>query len=184
MNALPIHICDRRTTIDKVEAWMTMAYEKWGIRVFWLDYLTLIEDHTGGKGDWVKIVGECCARIKERGKRLGITTVQLAQFSRLGQKTESEMTPAPPTLEALRDSGEIEQHADTVILVYKRPDLPMSAFDGDREWLMEWNFAKNRGGPTDRIPMVMIRKEQRYVTELQWEDIKKQKIYVDRNNEE
>lgn len=184
VNRLPIHIFDKRTTIDRVESWMTYAYEKWGIKRVWLDYLTLIQDHTGGRGDWVRIVGELCARIKERGKQLGINTVCIAQFSRLGQKTEAENTPAGPTLEALRDSGEIEQHADSIVLVYKRPDLPQSEFDGDKAWPMEWNVAKSRGGPTAKIPMVMVRKEQRYVTQGQHEDSKRSEKSVDSSNDD
>lgn len=179
LNKLPIHIFDKRTTIDRVEAWMTYAYEKWGIKRVWLDYLTLIQDHTGGKGDWVRIVGELCARIKERGKQLGINTVCIAQFSRLGQKTETENTPPAPTLEALRDSGEIEQHADVVVLVGKQPDMPTSSFTDDNPWPMEWNVAKNRGGPTSRFPMVMIRKEQRYVTKTQHDDMKRAEKSLD-----
>lgn len=183
LNRLPLYICDRRTTIDNIEGWMTYAFEKWGIKVFWLDYLTMIEDSTSGKGDWVRVVGEFCARIKERGKRLGITTNILAQFSRTGNKLESEDTPPAPTLEALRDSGEVEQHADTVVLVYKRPSLPNDQFSSDNDWPMEWNFAKNRNGPTGRLPMVMVRKEQRYVTQNEADERKrKSENKVDRNH--
>lgn len=177
INTLPIHICDKRTGIDGVESWMTMAYEKWGIKMYWLDYLTMIRDNGDSKNldSWSRMIGDFVARIQERGKRHNMCMNLLAQLSRTGQKLESENTPAAPTLESLRDSGEIEQYADVVNLLCKTPDTSNSVFDGDNPWPMEWNIAKHRGGPTGRIPMVMIRKEQRYVTKLQHEDILREK---------
>ena len=167
IDKLPIYINDMRCSINEIEAWTTAMVAKHGIRMLFVDYLQLIrkpKKYTTMN----EVVGEWTASIKELGKRLNICTVVASQFSRSGRKEESK-TPPAPSLEFLRDSGEIEQHADIIILVYKRPGLDPSIFGTEADWPMEWYVAKHRNGPTGKINMMMCRKSQSYVSEHEYD---------------
>lgn len=167
INRLPIYIYDRRATMNELESWVVGLYHrKGGVDILWVDYLTLIKQSAKSEDDWYRVVGEWAARFKEIAKRLKIPVVVLSQFSRAGVKLEQRATPPPPTLESLRDSGEIEQHADGVLLVYKRPGISPETFDQTTSWPMEWHLAKNRNGPTGKLPMIFHRHVQQYEVDL------------------
>lgn len=166
INNLPIYIYDRRATMNEIESWVVGLYHRKGVNMLWVDYLTLIKQSAKSEEDWYRVIGEWAARFKEIAKRLKIPVVVLSQFSRAGLKLEQRVSPPPPTLESLRDSGEIEQHADGVLLVYKRPGITPETFDQTTSWPMEWHLAKNRNGPTGKLPMLFHRHVQHYEVDL------------------
>ena len=68
-------------------------------------------------------------------------------------------------------STEVAQHADEVLLLYKRPGLPIVDFDRDSDWDMQWFLAKKRNGPIGKMDMVFLRTLQRYVTPEEYDEI-------------
>jgi replicative DNA helicase len=80
-------------------------------------------------------VGDVAKGLKQLARDTGMPVLALAQLRRLG-KSE---TPRKPTMDDLRESGDIEQEADVVVLVHA-PDEETHA----RELLLE----KVRGGST------------------------------------
>lgn len=86
--------------------------------VIFVDYLQLIS----GKGkDRFSVVTDISIGLHTMAQSTGITVIALAQLSR-PEKSKSKDTP-PPELSSLRESGQIEQDADIVFMVYRpRPD--------------------------------------------------------------
>jgi replicative DNA helicase len=96
----------------KAKAWK----RKHGLDVIIVDYIGLM---SGGNGDKrTDQVGSYSRGLKALAKELGITVIALAQLNR---KSEDRVD-KHPMLSDLRDSGEIEQDADVVMLVH-RPEM-------------------------------------------------------------
>jgi len=90
---------------------------KWKIRdgldVAIIDYLQLVQCSI--KGNREQEVATIARTLKNTAKKLGITIVALSQLNRALAMREDKR----PTLSDLRESGEIEQAADTVIFCYR-----------------------------------------------------------------
>ena len=102
----------------KAKAWK----RKHGLDVIIVDYIGLM---SGGDGDKrTDQAGSYSRGLKALAKELGITVIALAQLNR---KSEDRVD-KHPMLSDLRDSGEIEQDADVVMLVHRpemhKPDVP------------------------------------------------------------
>lgn len=87
-----------------------------------VDYLQKIPAARSGRylSDFER-VSQVSDSLQQLGRRTGKTIIALSQLSRLekGQKA--------PTMSSLRQSGQIEQDADVVMLLYKEyPDMPYS----------------------------------------------------------
>ena len=82
-------------------------------------------------------------------KELGVPVVTLAQLSR-----QAEGHPGVPRLSDLRESGSIEQDADTVLFLSRDPDEIEDEKSGSRQVIL--SVAKNRSGPTGDIDMLFV----------------------------
>jgi len=168
----PLYIVDRRMTIEQINSRIAFLVKKHGVRFVGLDYLQLIRySRTQQKLTRNEQVAEWSATLKEDALKFNFALLLVSQLSRLGIKSR-ELTPPPPALEALRDSGSIEQDADGVIFVYKKPGEPYDSFV--TEWPMEIDCAKNRGGPVGTIKATFRRNRQKFVSQQEFEQINKQ----------
>jgi replicative DNA helicase len=81
-------------------------------KVFVVDHLWLIIEHTKGvnKND---VIGYMTAEFKKTAEELWVAIILLSQLNRSGQGNNE------PTLNSLRDSGNIEQDANVVMLLHK-----------------------------------------------------------------
>lgn len=84
--------------------------------------------------------------LKEIARELDIPVIALAQVNRNVEERQNKR----PTLGDLKDSGAIEQEADTVLLLYRDDVYDENSPD---KGLVEVNVAKNRHGPTGAIRM-------------------------------
>ena len=111
------------------------------VKLFMVDYLQLVTNDKRGRSREQE-VSEVARSLKNIAKELNVTIIALSQLNRgVGQRSESR-----PTIADLRESGEIEQAADMVVLVY-RPEYYGIKEDGDgqsTEGLAEIIFAKGR----------------------------------------
>ena len=83
--------------------------------VIFIDYLQKIP---GAKAtDEFQRVSQVSNDLQQLGRRTGKTIVALSQLSRPEKRKDGSMP--PPTLSSLRQSGQIEQDADAVLLLYK-----------------------------------------------------------------
>ena len=86
-----------------------------GVKLVFVDYLQLVTASAGSKGTREQEVSKVARALKNIAKELNITVIALSQLNRgVGFRAESK-----PTLSDLRESGEIEQAADVVALVYR-----------------------------------------------------------------
>lgn len=91
---------------------MKMKYDIKGAAV---DYLQILSVNSKTANTREQQMGDAARRLKNLAKELGIWIIALSQLSRNSQEPE-------PTLNRLRDSGQIAEAADVVIFVY-RPSL-------------------------------------------------------------
>lgn len=99
--------------------------------VIFIDYLQLL--NSPGR-DRYEIITNTSLALKQLGRDTGITVVALSQLSRPEKGRRSA-----PTLASLRESGQIEQDADIVMLLYLEDEETPS---GNRTL----NVAKNKDG--------------------------------------
>lgn len=117
------------------------------LRTVIIDYLGLIEpERRGREQNRTNEIGEICRIIKNVAKECGVAIVLLSQLNRQVESREDKR----PQLSDLRDSGEIEAHADTVIFVYREQYyLERGEPDADDirkrpQWEEQMGFARDR----------------------------------------
>lgn len=128
--------------------------------VVFIDYLKFIKATDRYKSQRVLEIGEISGALKILAKEEDLCVVLLVQLNR-GLEGRDDRR---PTLADLRDSGELEQDADTVIFLYrdayyleKNPKLKHDAeLQGrliDKQNSMEMILGKNRAGPTATLDL-------------------------------
>lgn len=129
-----------------------------GCRVIFVDYLQLIAYTNVQVKDRRIIVGKITEELRDYAKQLGFCCVLMCQLRRFDQARYVGKKKIPiPTLDDLKESGEIENHSDVVVLLH-RPEyynrkkellLTDNVVETDAELMVQ----KNRDGPPGNIPV-------------------------------
>jgi replicative DNA helicase len=127
-------------TCSQISAITRRAIRKHGVKLVVVDYLQLIGYEDSREKNRNVIVGANARRLFHMARECNIPVLALAQLNR-GVEDRNE---GRPRLSDLRESGEIEQHANTVILMNRAQNVT----DDMVVWDIEVNVAKNRNGPT------------------------------------
>ena len=146
----PLYIDDcNRTSLTYLLNRIRKLHITKGIRLVLVDYLQLVNANSK-KGTREQEVSLIARSLKNISKELGITVIALSQLNRgVGLRTESR-----PTMADLRESGEIEQAADIVALVYRPEYYGIKEIEGnDSRGLAEIIFAKGRNIGVGKINM-------------------------------
>lgn len=124
-------------------------------QVVMIDYVQLIRPGTQRRGGTRnEEVAEISMALHTMAQRHGILVVELSQLSR-PQGTGKGKTMAPPTLASLRESGQLEQDADIVMLLYRtKPDSLGSP--------RRLHIAKNKEGTTGMVDLRFVGSIQRF----------------------
>lgn len=125
------------------------AARRFNAEIIFADYLQIITAPDASKKRYEQ-VGDVSRELKVLARDLDVPVVACCQ---LGRQTEQRTDPRP-RLSDLRESGNIEQDADVVFLLY-RPDEPIKApkgtpYEGE-SWDAELDTAKNRKGVRRRF---------------------------------
>src|SRR5436309_3453356 len=124
-----------------------------GIRLVIIDYLQLIEPDNR-RDSRQEQVSHISRRLKFLARELQIPVMALAQVNRGAE----DRTEHRPRLADLRESGAIEQDADTVMLLH-RPEMYEP---GQHEGTLELLIAKQRNGPTGEITLTYLKQFMRF----------------------
>jgi len=123
------------------------------IRLVIIDYLQLIEPDNR-RDSRQEQVAHISRRLKFLARELKIPVMALAQVNRSSEDRQDHR----PRLADLRESGSIEQDADTVMMLH-RPELYEP---GQHEGVVEVLIAKQRNGPTGEITLTFLKQFMRY----------------------
>lgn len=145
---MPLYI---RSAAGKNVAWMKAQALRKKAQVIFVDYLQLIHE-TGAKDRYAAITAISIA-LHELAQTTGIVVVALAQLNRNPSKPG-----ATPTNSDLRESGQIEQDADAIILL-----------SGDNPDKYLFRLSKNKEGKIGDLPITFNKQIQRF-QEYTWMD--------------
>ncbi|MBI5280914.1 MAG: replicative DNA helicase [Candidatus Solibacter usitatus] len=149
----PIYIDDTSsTTMMDINAKLRKLRAQTNLGLVVVDYLQLMPTpNLGRNSNRVQEVGALSRGMKLLSKDLDVPFMVLSQLSRA---PEQRIGDHRPQLADLRESGSIEQDADLVAFIF-RPEV----YQKDREDLRgvaELLLAKQRNGPTGKIPLVFL----------------------------
>jgi replicative DNA helicase len=123
------------------------------IKLVVIDYLQLIEPDNR-RDSRQEQVAHISRRLKFLARELQIPVMALAQVNR----SSEDRTEHKPRLADLRESGAIEQDADTVMLLH-RPEMYEP---GQHEGILEIHIAKQRNGPTGDVSLTFLKQFMRF----------------------
>ena len=134
--SLPIVIEEKqKPTIAELHSYARKAKRKYGaLGCIIVDYLGLIRDPS--KKDRIQEVSSISRDLKAMAKEFGCPVIALAQLNRESEKKDK------PTASDLKDSGQIEQDADQIIMV----NPMVSKNDDAPTGMTELIVVKNRHG--------------------------------------
>lgn len=137
LQQLPIYVIDTPTIrLDQIKKEIKDFAGKGG-KVVFLDYIQIVNHVNTGLRNYD--LGEVAQAMKESAKENGIAVVLLSQMNKGGEG-----------MDAIRDSGEISQIADTVLELSPLEDY--ANLDGLRA--INLKFHKNRNGRLGSSPVV------------------------------
>lgn len=150
----PLHILDRRgMSVPRIYAAAKRLQRRSGLKLLLIDYLQLIRGTNPKAARWEQ-VGQVSRDLKVMAGDLGIPVISLAQLNR-----ECENRPdGKPRMSDLREAGDLEQDADTIILL-SRVSGQTDQQDTIRVCVQ---VAKQRNGPTGECDLMYVRPQVRF----------------------
>mgnify|MGYP001417318213 CR=1 FL=1 len=136
-----------------------------GLDAVFIDYLQIMDRDLASSRSTADLTGLVTQKLKALAGDLGVPVFVLSQVNRSVDTREDHR----PRLADLRDSGSIEQDADTVIFVYRDSyyaareappeERPLEVHEKHAQRVararnkIEWIFAKQRMGPTGTVEL-------------------------------
>lgn len=155
---LDIYIDDRSgLTIHEIRAAVRRLKKKKPNLIVYLDYLQLIK---GGNKFSNKSrneeVGYISSSLKQMARENDCPVIALAQLSRSVEQRQDKR----PMLSDLRESGNIEQDADTITFLYRDDYYNQET---EKKNIIELILAKNRNGSVGTVEMVNLKQYGKFV---------------------
>jgi len=148
------------TTIAELKSKIRrLKIEKNALDMGIIDYLQLMRwSNSWYSGNRVQEISEISRGLKELARELELPIIALSQLSREVEKRVDKK----PQLSDLRESGAIEQDADSVIMLHREDYYDPET---DKKWLTDICLRKNRNGPVGETE-IYFEKEIMKFTEL------------------
>ena len=124
------------------------------LRMVVIDYLQLIEPENR-RDPRQEQVAQISRRLKFLARELKIPVIALAQVNRASEDRQDHK----PRLSDLRESGSIEQDADTCMMLHRPGKF---GGDGAEDNVLEVIIAKQRNGPTGEVQLAYFKQFMRY----------------------
>lgn len=151
----PLYVDDRSTaSILQLRASARRMHRRHGLAAIFIDYVQLM--HAPKQDNRQMEVSTISRGIKTLQGELGVPIIVMSQLNR---KLE-ERTDKRPTLSDLRESGSLEQDADTVMMLH-REDYYRDPYES-RDHACEVIIAKQRNGPRDTVTLHFVGETGRF----------------------
>ncbi len=142
--ALPIHVDTRSTTLSRIVTAMHVAAQDRGVRVFMIDYLQLVrvirrDDLRSATRE--QVVAHISRTLKLTAKALDVLVICAVQLSRALEARPDKR----PMMSDLRESGQLEQDADGILLLYRDAVYREEADPGELEIIIGKQRQGERG---------------------------------------
>jgi len=141
---LPIYLDERSFVgIDYIISNARMRKRKNQLDMVIIDYLQLVDMAQEKNGTRDQAIGIVTRKLKSLAKELNVPILLLSQLNRKVEERSNKR----PSLQDLRESGNIEQDADIVIFCYRPAYYGIEKYlDNDTKGLMVLEVSKNRNG--------------------------------------
>lgn len=143
----PLYVVDDiEASFPAIRAEIIAAHRRVGIKYAVIDYLQLISDDGTKNPSRENVIANISRQIKALARTLGITIFVVSQLNRRSE----DRTNRRPMISDLRESGQIEQDADIIMLLH-RPEV----YDPeDRPGEADLIVGKHRNGRTGDVPLL------------------------------
>jgi len=156
LSSSPIFIDDSASlTPLELRAKARRLKHKHDIQAVVVDYLQLM--HSPGAESRQQEVGLISRHIKAMARELQIPVIVMSQLNRAAEGREGHR----PRMSDLRESGNIEQDADVVMLLH-REDYYHTEADYEKTNVAEVIIAKQRNGPTGAVSLTWLAEMTRF----------------------
>jgi len=145
----PLFLEDRSTTLGEIRSISRKYKIEHDICMIVIDYLQLMNSSGKRSDSRQQEISDISRGLKLLAKELQIPIIALSQLSRAVEGR----TDRHPQLSDLRESGAIEQDADTVIFIYREEVYKP---DTDKKGIAEIMIQKQRSGPTGTVEMKWV----------------------------
>lgn len=163
--ALPIYIDETAAlNIFELRGRARRAVTKYGAKLIVVDYLQLMRSTSKrAQENRANEVAEISMALKATAKELGVPVIAAAQ---LGRTAEERST---PKLADLRESGQIEQDADIVVMVHRPKKGLVDKETGEslEDGSVKLIVAKHRNGPVGDIDLTFESTYTRFVNKTE-----------------
>ncbi len=144
------------TTPEGILSQCRRLKSRYGLDLIVVDYLQLMSLSDKKKVESRQLeIAEITRSLKIIAKELKVPILALSQLSREAAK-RNDKEGKEPVLSDLRESGAIEQDADMVLFIHKKIEAIEGDVPEDAVIDVDLIIAKNRSGPTDKIPLKWI----------------------------
>lgn len=146
LSEAPIFIDDMSSSnIVQIRTMSRKLQMEYGLGLIIIDYLQLMQG-TGRTDNRVEVVSEISRSLKGLARELNIPILALSQLNRATESRPDQI----PRLSDLRESGSIEQDADTVLFIYREDRVKK---DTEKKNIAEIIIAKHRNGPCGKVDL-------------------------------
>ncbi|CCP88009.1 DnaB-like helicase C-terminal domain-containing protein [Candidatus Phytoplasma solani] len=150
LEQLQLFFDDESSLVSEIEIKCNEFRQTNGLDIVFIDYLQLLQD---------KPVDKISNQLKQLAKKLNIVIFCLAQLNRDSAKGN---TPRKPKLTDLKDTGNIEQDADLVMLLYCETNITIASLPQSKYELI---IAKNRNGISNKSYQLNFNNQTQTFTE-------------------
>jgi replicative DNA helicase len=152
----PIYIDDTGgLTLTQMRAKGRRMAKQHGVRLFVIDYLQLLQTAKRRENRQQEIT-DISNGVKAMAKELDVPVIVISQLNRELERDKDRK----PRVSDLRESGQIEQDADIIGMLYAVD--PNQVADGAPVLQVNMLIAKQRNGPTGDVPFMMFKEFTRF----------------------
>lgn len=152
VQSLPIYFYDSYVRdVKDICRWMRLMSKEKGVKLFVIDYIQLIQDPDVSNDEYSQITS-VSKKIKQMQMELSVPIIELVQLNREVENNTSKR----PSIKNLRGSGQLEQDASVIIMLYRSDyygieEAKKTNTFYEFENTIEYIYQKNRDGGTDSI---------------------------------